>query len=48
MWIKYYGQKRGCGEWDMTDKINELKRNENVRDLYADMVKKKRDFASCN
>jgi len=28
----------------MKGKINELKRNENVRDLCADMDKKKRDF----
>jgi hypothetical protein len=28
----------------MKGKINELKRNENVRDLYADMDREKRDF----
>jgi hypothetical protein len=28
----------------MKGKINELKRNENVRDLYTDMDKKKQDF----
>ena len=40
--------EKGMREWEMTGKINELKRNEIVRDLYADMGKKKRDFASCN
>ena len=31
---------RGVG-YDMKGKINGLKRNENVRDLYADMDKKR-------
>ena len=36
--------ERGCVEWDMKGKINELRRNENLRGLYTDKDKKKRDF----